>query len=387
MMLLRIILAILAIFLSVPMQSCSNTSSSITVDYENLGIPLEGRYDGGRERTAWDIEIFDDKLFVASGDYDKNSGPIDLKYFDLTDHTWHDSGIVPDEQIERFFIIDDSLVAPGADPKDDWSLGNYYQYAGDQWQTHRMIPGGIHQFDMLKFEGNIFIGIGVVGGQFPAVKSADNGKTFTQVPFYRNGTLLDTMPEAKEDGSIPSAHIRVYDLFQLEDQLYALYYYNDGTNMERAFYKYTDGAFWFYADLSSDIKFKRISREVFTAKAEFKGKAYLSCGNLYTTEDFIYFKPVVLGDDLITSDLQVIKDKLYICTIQRLGDGECRTSIWCNATGHSNDYTQLFCFTFPSPAQCFKFQDGIFYFGMGDGMLSEYDETNGTILAVHYPVD
>ena len=52
--------------------------------YTEMGIPLKDYYKtGGVERCAWDIEMYKDKLYVASGDYDKNKGPVMMWYYDF----------------------------------------------------------------------------------------------------------------------------------------------------------------------------------------------------------------------------------------------------------------------------------------------------------------
>lgn len=349
------------------------------VTYEHLGIPLEGYYTQGiRARTAWDVEIYDGKLFVGAGDYDANSGPVPIYCYDLQTGGWIHSGTVADEQADLFLILQDTLMVPGCDPRQDWTYGNIYRYEDGTWNTYRNIPGGIHQFDIAEYDGMLFVGLGVANGQYPIAVSYDGGQTFSQVTMYENGLPLDT-----DSPTGTSLQIRVYDFFILNDQLYAIYFRNDGTERTFHIYQYQNGAFHYYSDMKQSLTFRRTNYKLCTAKAELYGTMYLSTGNLYMTQDMITLTPISFGDHAIVNDLRVIDNTLYVCVISQAEDGQYRTSIW-RKSDSGNQFRELFYFTFAAPAQSFTYNDGVFYFGMGDGTLSEYNEANGSILKVTY---
>lgn len=147
------------------------------ITYVELGIPTASRYSEGiRARCPWDMIVWNEKLYVGSGDYDSNSGPVDIWRYDTTKGVWENSGTVPDEEISRFCVIGDVLVAPGIDPTEDWTYGNYYKQDGEEWVKVRNISGGMHNFDMVEYNGSIFCGLGVASGEYPVVYSADDGK-------------------------------------------------------------------------------------------------------------------------------------------------------------------------------------------------------------------
>ena len=356
-----------------------SSTASKEVSYEHLGIPLEGYYTQGiRARTAWDVEIYDGKLFVGAGDYDANSGPVPIYYYDLQTGAWIHSGTVADEQVERFLILQDILMVPGCDPRQDWTYGNIYRYEEGIWNTYRNIPGGIHQFDICEYDDMLFVGLGVANGQYPIAVSYDGGQTFNQVPMYDNGLPLDT-----DSPTGASLQIRVYDFFILNGQLYAIYFRNDGTKITFHIYQYQDGAFHYYSDMTQSLTFRRTNYKLCTAKAELNGTMYIATGNLYMTQDMKTLNPIFLGDHSIVNDLRVIDNTLYVCVISQTKDGQYRTTMF-HMSDSGNQFQELFYFTFAAPAQSFTYSDGAFYFGMGDGKLSECNEANGSILKVTY---
>lgn len=358
--------------------------SSFEANYVHLGIPLEDDYpEGIRARTAWDVECYNGKLFIAGGDYNLNAGPVAVYEYDLYTEIWLKTDILPEEQIEQFSIVNDRLIIPGCDPREDWTYGNLYQYEDGSWKQYRTIPGGIHQFDVIGYNGKLFVGLGVAPGHYPIAVSEDGGNNFQQVPMFRDGILLDT--SVPDDGIQHSAQVRVYDFFTLNGKLYAFYFYHLDGNYTREIYQYQDGAFHYHSNLPSRLTYRRISYEMFMSKAEYNGTVYATTGKLYATTDMQNAAEISFGKNAIVSDLRIIHNKLYACVVTPMEDGQYRTSIWVK-TQTSNQFRELFYFSFPCSAQSFTYQNESFYFGMGDGRLSESNPANGSVLKVTYLV-
>lgn len=360
-------------------QDSLTTKSASEADYRNLGIPLSEYYpDGIPARTPWDVEIYDEKLFVAAGDYDKNSGPVPIYYYDIASQNWVNSGTVPDEQIEHFKVIHNTLMIPGCDPQCHWDYGSIYVYENKQWTNQHNIPGGVHQFDLVEFQDEIFVGLGILPGNTPIAKSTDGGKTFCPADIYKNGTKLDTTvpPDAK------AVQLRVYDFFTFNGQLFAYYRRFIDNVIENEIYRYENGAFYYHQNLTGPITINRSTYRVFDEKTEYQGKLYFTTGNLYTTSDFQTIEHIPLVENSIVTDLCVIEDSLYVITAIKHPHGTYRTTLWRRQNGSQELYEDILFFDFPCPAQCFTYNNGILYFGMGDGILSESNPYNGTILSI-----
>ena len=71
------------------LSSCSAADCVDSISFVELGVPTQSRYsEGVSARSPWDMAIFGDKLYIGSGDYDKNSGPVDMWCYDIKNGTW-----------------------------------------------------------------------------------------------------------------------------------------------------------------------------------------------------------------------------------------------------------------------------------------------------------
>ena len=173
--------------------SCMEMQPAESVDYTELGIPLLEQYpDGSSARCPWDMIIWKNQLYIGGGNFDSNAGPVDIWRYSISEKCWEISGTVPDEEVNRFCIIDNTLVLPGIDPREDYKFGNYYRWDDSTWSTIRNIPRAYHCFDMVEYDGMIFVGLGVDAGDYPIAYSTNGGKTFASVEMRKDGVPFDT---------------------------------------------------------------------------------------------------------------------------------------------------------------------------------------------------
>jgi hypothetical protein len=346
--------------------------------FTELGIPLKDYYKTGSiERCAWDVEIYEGELYVASGDYDTNKGPVNIWSYNLKDRTWKDRGGLEDEQIERFYIFDNKLYAPGSDSMGTWEYGNYYCYEDGTWITNNTLPGGVHNFDLIKFEGKLFAGLGVEPGNAPVVMSEDE-KEWTPVHFYKKDKKINTQNQIL---------IRVYDFFVLDHDLYAYLYLSSGSEVQRELYRFEDGKFVYYSKLPSEFEGKRNVYAHVNQKVEFNDRMYIAARNLYTTGDMKNAKLCNLDKKVVVTDLRVVKNKLYVLANESIikDDGSEQFKISVFESKDGKNFNEKFYFYYAVPALSFTYGDNAFYFGMGYGVRAkkEYPE-NGMILEVRY---
>ncbi len=373
----RISALLLAVFMLFTVCGCNVGDYPLKASYNELGVPLSDYYtSGGIQRCVWDIEAYNGKIYVASGDYDKNKGPVNIKYYDVDKKEWVNDGSLPDEQIERFFVFDNKLYAAGCDPKDSWQYGNFYTTSGSGWTTERVLPNGIHNFDLAFFDGKMFAGMGVSAGQFPVAVSSD-GKSFSQVPFKRDGNILSHNKEAI---------VRVYDFFTLNGELYAYLYSRDSEGRCYDVYRYDGESFVYHSDLISQLDIKRNVYTHISQKAEFNGMQFIARGHLYCTSDMKTAELIEIKPNIEVLDLRVIDDTLYVlCNekLKRKDKEEFRISVWYTNLGKKGSFKEMFFFDYENRALSFTYNDGIFYFGMGYGITAQTDyETNGMVLSV-----
>lgn len=353
--------------------SCANTDTVDSIEYTELGIPSSSRYSKGiRARCPWDMIVWDEKLYVGSGDYDSNEGPVDMWCYDIEQSVWKNTGTVPDEEISRFCIVGNALVAPGIDPKEDWTYGNYYRFEGEKWIKIRSIPGGLHNFDMVEYDGKIFCGLGVESGQSPLACSSDNGKTFVPVQMLRGGVALDTSD---------SQHVRVYDLFVLNNNLYATFMYGD-REITYDLYRYENGVFVYDNQWYQKIHQVKFTNNIISGKTEFNGHMFFTTGYLYATDDMANFTRISFPNSEVVYDISISDNVIYaLCGVQK-EDGTYNVSVWKNEDGDITAFSEVFNFTYEIPPLSIACYDGDFYIGMGNTM-SNHDK-NGMILHIDY---
>ena len=332
-----------------------------------LGIPSAQRFqDGIRARCVWDMKLWNGKLYIGGGDYDDNTGPTDIWCYDFPKKEWTNSGSVPDESVLRFVDLGGTLVAPGIDPEEDWSMGNYYALEGDSWQIYRNIPNSIHNFDMIKFGERIFAGNGVEDGNSPISYSDDGGQTFLPLEIYKDGALFDTTGLGV---------IRTYEFFVLKGTLYAIIRYGVNKASYDVF-KYENGVMNYYTDLTEKIEFNSITMNMFGAKVEFKNKIYFTTGYLYSSSDAISYEKIPVLEDSVVSDILVDDKTMYLLCTKEKGNFTYTLAIYKTTDG--KDFKEVLTYDYSTLAMCFEKSGDTYYVGMG--YPARTIETNGAVL-------
>ena len=344
----------------------------------DCGIPaLQAYPEGIPARNIWDMAVANDRLWLGGGDYDKNSGPVTMYYYDLNSRKWGSAAALPDEEISRFVMLGDTLYATGTDPKEDWEWGNYYRLSadGNTWETQRVLPGGVHNFDLTEFDGKLFAALGVEEGRSPVVCSEDGGKTFREVPLLRDGTPIDTT------GGV---YIRVHRFFVHDNWLYALYRFADDQALrEQAIFRYENGSFTYHADWSSAFTRVRFNHKVISEAVCVGDKTYFTSGKLYATEDFKTVSPCVLQEDAFVTDLVTMDGTLCALAVQKIDSDTTpfRISWWqCKEDG----WSERWYFYHELPAVSALYHGGTCYVALGAFTDTPHPK-NGTLLAVLYP--
>lgn len=365
---------LLFLFLCLLLPSCTLHRVISDIPYTELGIPSEEQYPTGlRARSPWDMIVWDGHLYVGGGDFDANTGPLGIYSLDLSTGEWESSDLLPEEEFNRFCVVDGQLLVPGIDPKESWDLGNYYVLNDGEWIQKRVLPNGVHAFDVVSFDGKIFAGLGVESEYTPIVVSSDGGETFFPVVIEKDGETLDTTG---------LDIVRVYDLFVFADHLYASLLYGNGSPYSYELYRYENGRFVFDNDWSGKVKRKSISYRLICEKVEYNNRLYIATGNLYVTTDLKEMTVVNFPYKETVFDLAVDGGKLYALCARRQDDGTIRVSVWKKNGNDPKVFTQLFNFTYPIAPLSLAVNEGAFYIGMSN--TGSENELNGTILKILY---
>jgi hypothetical protein len=321
---------------------------------ETLGNPGRQKYPAGDmvyARNIWDMQVFDGRLYFGMGN-SNNDGPApnakggQIWSYDPKGNQFKVEFEADEEQVHHFRILHGKLVVPGHDPTDSWEYGNWYRLEPAGWKKHRNIPGGIHCYDMIGFDGKMFAALGTKPHSEFVVMSEDGGKTW-------KGCGIQGM--------------RAYTLFTLGGNLYVSLYRGVATWDGNRFHEETDVE-WFPGDTKNQ-PIRLVVRDVLFKGATLYVGAHLATDHqwtpfgLYMAKDPAHIKRIDLPGK--PWDLLVKDSVLYVLSALKSEIDPTEWIIRVTATGDLTEWQPLFEFKSPTFARSFEYLNGVFYFGLG----------------------
>jgi hypothetical protein len=312
-------------------------------------------------RNIWDMQLFNGKIYIGQGDMGVNAGPVLIISFDPTTSKFNTEGVVDEEQINAFKILNGKLVIPGYDPREDWTLGNFYVLEqGLLWTKNRTIPNFIHNNDMEYSNGKLFA-VGEPNSATPGiVMSEDFGKTWRIV------------------GDVAAlGKVGFSSLFVFKDNLYAV------ANLAAAQFRpllpseYVlkfDGT-KFAPVIGGDKLLPGLSRNLYQVERFIVANnqlMYIAVTGgtqrnpiaLFVAPELDQARKVVFAEKLaLPSDILVRGNKTYVLAYVKNA-----VNLYTNIVYESTDlitWTETLRFTKDTFARSFEESQGVFYFGLG----------------------
>ena len=342
-----------------------------------LGIICDAWYGSGNGANyAGDVKVWDGKVYRAAGDYDKNSGSTVILAYDIATQTWETTGNADDEAIHRFVEIGATLYTPGIDAIGGWDTGNFYVLGEDgKWQITRSLPNGLHCFDMIEFDGRIFAGLGTETLGNTVAVSQDKGKTFTFVPMYRDGVLLDTSGYE---------HSRTYAFAEYDGSLYALILFKKTgvIGYDTLIFRY-DNEKMVYQSVADSRLTGKTGRSYWQGTLEWKGVCYLTSTALNAITDFSNpetHRQISMPNGGVVSDILLHNDQLYVLSYTFQENMTSKAVIYKSATGEEGSFMEAASFDYAGIPISFDFDGDHFYIGIGNSFTDR--SKTGMILRV-----
>ena len=152
-----------------------------------IGNPYRKRFpDGGPSvfsRNIWDMLLFDGRIYVGSGDWINNTGPVEIYSFAPGQEEFTLEYTAPDEMVSKFYDFDGRLVVPGNDPQESWDFGNIYIKESGEWRKVRTLPNGLHCFQLAYLDGNLIADISTEHEGNNILLSGDWGRSWMPMAF------------------------------------------------------------------------------------------------------------------------------------------------------------------------------------------------------------
>lgn len=337
----------------------------VNVEISELGIPLSEKYSSDDEaRTPNDIVLKDGLLHIGSGEYSRNSGPVEMHIFDTATKEWHKSCELPEEAIIRFCEIQNKIYAPGIDGKESWDLGSYYVFENGTWVQNRVIPGGVHVFDIVRYANRLFFAIGT-DNSANAVAMQELSGEFVFPNFYgENGKAL----QSTED-DINS--MRIYDMFVLNGSLFAL---KNGQTV----FRYNGKDFEYFSAWKNFFTVHIGYDGGTVRKTVFNGKVFLLGGWLYCSDNGRELTRINMPREDYVADFYQKDGFLYLLCDRKLENGDFQIKVLVTKSGNEGEFFEYCSFEYPIPAVSFAVGDNALYFGMMDN--TSPSDLNGMIL-------
>jgi len=343
-------------------KNCNYVAFDPEASFVELGVFSKSWYaDSATANEVWDVKIRGDLVYRGAGDYNKNAGITPILAFNKETRSWVKQGDTEDQAIQRFVEIGGTLYAPGIDPQEGWEYGNFYVLNGEQWQKVRTLPNGLHNFDMIEFDGKIFAGLGTETLGNTVAVSQDKGESFSFVPLYRDGALLDTSGYE---------YSRTYAFVEYNNSLYAMVRFkkNGVSDYDTFIFRYTDEKMEYQSEADGRLQ-GTSGRNIWQGKLEWRGTCYLTSTALNAVTDFSKpetHKQIPMPNGGVVTDILLYNDELYVLSYIFKEDMTCGVLIYKSATGEEGSFIEVTSFDYAGIPISFDFDGDHFYVGIGN---------------------
>lgn len=412
-----------SIEISISTEKFQAQDKDVTHELDDLGINNGITWNNNNtsrivSRNPYDMITYGDRVLVSGGNYQDNTGPVTIRYYRRDSDKASYAGQLDSEQINRFYIYNNMLHCTSIDSK-YWGAASVYTLKGERvtFQTQQnVLKENIHCYDMSLFNGTYFFCGSTIhydsnyknysGEDLEMSKAvvykftgedlfSCTSNDFTEVELVNQyGEVLDyelDLSSAQRTDSATGEKItyyyenrgvpRIYDMFEWNGNLYAMYYdqyiSNYASNYDyNGFYKYDEekGQFIYDSAMSIDGIV-----EMFDASQD-KGKIhhdfswgddyYFIANGLYSTSDFVSYSRVTISgyEDYIVRDVIFRAGKVYLLCARQRANGSYLNYVL--ETDDFENYRAILHFDAASYARSFEFCNGAFFFGLGADVIN-----------------
>ena len=135
-------------------------AADLTSTVALLGNPTEGSNLSGRNQSVWDLQFFDGRIYMGSGNTTTNPGTNKLWSYNPDGLDFTSELTAASEAIEVFRVYDGRIYIPASDPTSGDSLKYYYRDVGAPWQAVSSTPALAHVRDVIPVSGGKLLGVG-----------------------------------------------------------------------------------------------------------------------------------------------------------------------------------------------------------------------------------
>ncbi len=352
--------------LCIGLSSCNEQNGGTLTEFTVIDSPIND--------NVWDMRVWENKIFFGTGDGNANTGPVTVYAYDLDTKGFFESGVLKEEVINSFLVVDNTLVAPGIDSTENNNISNYNTYENGEWTQHRILTNTEHCFDVVSYGGRLFYGVDADISYSPCVSTNENDGDLTRHYFYKDGKRVTK--------GIESA--RVFDLVILKGQLYAIMSRDENSTLVLEVYQYNEDedSFEYLSDLGAQTRVATyVNFKIIGSKAVVNDKLFIATSQGYYTDNMVDFKKLDFGKDYLL-DYYQDEETLYALCHSPLKNGEYETSIWAlDLTKDTVAFERLVYFKSEYCCVSLAKADNAFYLATAD--INYRNDKKGVILQVN----
>lgn len=360
-----ILAAAICMCICLSLSSCNKEKGGELTEFTVIDSPIED--------NVWDMRLWDNKIFFGTGDGNANTGPISVYAYDLESGSFFESGVLLEEVVNTFLVVDGILVAPGIDSTQNNNISNYNTYENGEWIQHRILTNTEHCFDFVSFGDRYFYGVDADISYSPCFSTNKNDEDLVRHYFYKDGKRVTK--------GIESA--RVFDLVVLHDQLYAIMSRDENRTLILEVYKYNEenDTFEYLSDLGSSARVASyINFKIIGSKAVIGDRLFIATSQGYYTDNMVDFYQLDFQGEYLL-DYYQDGSTLYALCHYPLKNGQYETSIWAlDLTRNDVNFERLMYFKSEYLCVSLAKAGNTFYLATAD--INYLGDPKGVILSV-----
>ena len=356
---------VLCVSMCLGLSSCEEEKGGTLTEFTVVDSPIED--------NIWDMYLYENKIFFGTGDGNANTGPITVYAYDLNTKEFFESGVLKDEVINIFLVVDNILVAPGIDSTQNNNISNYNTYENGEWIQHRVLTNTEHCFDFVSFGDRYFYGVDADISYSPCFSTNKSDEDLVRHYFYKDGKRVTKGFESA----------RVFDLVILNDTLYAIMSRAENSTLTLEVYKFNEekDTFEYVSNLCSQTRVASyINFKIIGSKVTVNDKLFVATSLGYYTDNMVDFHKIDFKGEY-TLDYCLDNDTLYALCHYPLKNGQYETSVWAlDLTRDSLEFERVLYFDSEYCCVSLVKTDESFYFATAD--INYRNDKKGAILRV-----
>ena len=405
---LKVFLPLLFILSALSCWSIINQSRELHIAGLHENVPLAKGLTG-KALNIWDLQLYENTIFIGYGSTVHNSGPIDLVAYDISQDTIVEYCSMATEAIERFTIIKDTLYIPNADPtRGDLKKFSYVVngVCGHKSIKHRMAHvRNIHFYnDQFYLVGNTRCpedhnpncgGVLVLDRSKSSFDNATVSRVLGSISKFENRrwNWFFGLIEIEDKLIIPNAMFTAgyHDKLKIEDSQFLVINNNDSVSwsadmleesrlQHHHFYPNEPHGDFLLDSLARQTSLVIHESVSFENKVLYALRSYSMFRPLYESaygnsmgvmiKDSLYSKAYRLelpDGDAVGEDIKIVDDEVYVLASKKISQDSFIVFVYSssNPTYLEGSWREVLRFDSKNIARSFEYSDRRFYFGLG----------------------